>query len=1218
MAAISSKYHVKIGDFGFLLARMSRADRHYYSRKEAPHFVNKFSSGEPNYRDSTFFPHWVQLTWLNGYDQEFFDDGGKFYRSNGLDTTNQLKLKLEKGFNSAGQTVAGVNVTVQDSWRQTAGTSYFGDGSDGALTISSDTTEAPIDSACTGSIGSTTLTATNVSFVAGQKVLIHQTQGTGAGNYQENTISSYTAGTITLRDALNAAYATGAQVRVMKQYTNVTIDSAKTYTAKAWNGTVGGILGFYANGTVTITGTITATGKGYRGGAGSAGGTAAGSQGESEVDSGSVGKTANTTNGGGGGAKDLGLDGAGGGGGGGHAAAGTAGEAGQGSGGAGGALIGVAALTTIFFGGGGGGNGIGARGDGLPYAGGAGGGLVAILGKTLTVTGAITCAGAAGASAPMDAAGGGGGAGGSVLLKTQVGTLGAGLITAAAGAGGVGQGLSGSGGAGSVGRIAINYLTSYTGTTTPTLTATVDGTLTDTAVDPTATQIVGTSAGKIYSWDGSSTYTELFDTRRIEWFETGYDGEKFIGDVGGQERAQAQSFQADAAMQMKAVQVYIKKYAGTPGDITVTIETNSTDKPSGTKVSDSATATITAFTTETYGWITVEFPAAFALAATTTYWIVLKTAAAANDQNYAWGVDASSPGYTAGTMAASTDGGSSWSAVTGSDAYFRVLGNATSVNCSTLSSLAGTSKMYFGIGSQDGTTNGDARIYSYDGTDFVLVKTFNTTNESSVNCMYLFGITQKMYIGLGAEAKIYTTVDFSTFVLAKTINVPGEPGWVLTMTEYNGKLYAGGGYPQQLTGVNYQYQGFLYSYDEYSWTKIGDFDHTIITTLEAFDSLLFIGTIKRKVYVFNTASVDKLFEFPHDLQVTAIKKWDDKLAFSTAPTPGTSVSGYEGIYLFDRNGFHLAFAATNRSWYSLTVFKNNLMAGNDDGYVYQTSSNTYTLTGWLQSSYDEAQLPSIDKIRRNVTLMFESLPADTTIAISYKTDESDASWTALGTASTDGDTEETFDFAAGVYSKKISFKVTLTTTASASTPTLKKIIHKYVLAPDFKYLWEMKLLCADNITWLDGEEPIAILETATTAGVTSITLKSSNDSTPLAGFPDPNGSAMYCSIINPTTGVADRFTYTGLTTTTLTGIPATGANAVGVNAAGSTVRITGGDLHQKILDLKESKTLYTFTDIDGLTYTVLFHAFAEDNFVINQDDYWGGLENEVPITLLQA
>jgi hypothetical protein len=54
----------------------------------------------------------------------------------------------------------------------------------------------------------------------------------------------------------------------LKQYTNVTINSGKTYTAKAWNGTVGGILGFLANGTVSIVGNISANGKGFRGGAG--------------------------------------------------------------------------------------------------------------------------------------------------------------------------------------------------------------------------------------------------------------------------------------------------------------------------------------------------------------------------------------------------------------------------------------------------------------------------------------------------------------------------------------------------------------------------------------------------------------------------------------------------------------------------------------------------------------------------------------------------------------------------------------------------------------------------------------------------------------------------------------------------------------------------------------------------------------------------------------
>ena len=121
------------------------------------------------------------------------------------------------------------------------------------------------------------------------------------------------------------------------------------------------------------------------------------------------------------------------------------------------------------------------------------------------------------------------------------------------------------------------------------------------------------------------------------------------------------------------------------------IETNSTDKPSGTLVDANATATITSFSTTDYGWVTVNFPDNFTLSASTTYWLVLKTAAAANDQNYAWAADGSSPA-TASTMAVSTDGGSTWSAVSAADAYFRVLGNTTEVNCSLITSVGGTQR----------------------------------------------------------------------------------------------------------------------------------------------------------------------------------------------------------------------------------------------------------------------------------------------------------------------------------------------------------------------------------------------------------------------------------------------------------------------------------------------------------------------------------------------
>jgi len=63
---------------------------------------------------------------------------------------------------------------------------------------------------------------------------------------------------------------------------------------------------------------------------------------------------------------------------------------------------------------------------------------------------------------------GGSGAGGSILLKAQTATLGTAQITAAGGAGN---------NPGSIGRIHLDYYTSYTGTTTPTLDATQDNNL---------------------------------------------------------------------------------------------------------------------------------------------------------------------------------------------------------------------------------------------------------------------------------------------------------------------------------------------------------------------------------------------------------------------------------------------------------------------------------------------------------------------------------------------------------------------------------------------------------------------------------------------------------------------------------------------------------------------------------------------------------------------
>lgn len=353
---------------------------------------------------------------------------------------------------------------------------YFGDGSDGVLTISSNTTESPIDSVCSGTSGTNSLSATNASFAAGQIILIHQTIGTGAGNWQRTTIQSYTAGTITTTDNLNYSYSTGAQVRVLKQYSAVTINSGVSYTAKAWDGNTGGIIAWVCSGATTVSGTISARACGYRGGAqgnNSINVDPRGHQGEGTsgagVDTFGSGNYNPNGNGGGGGSNGSSPQNSGNGGGGGHASSGTTGTAHSGAtAGTGGNSAGTADLTTMVFGGGGGG---GQGNNDAGGSGGAGGGIIFVSSATIDVSGAINAQGTDGGSGVSS--GGGGGAGGSVLLKAQVATLGTNIIYVSGGAGG----NSGQGGAGASGRIHLDYYTSYTGTTSPTVDVAQDSSL---------------------------------------------------------------------------------------------------------------------------------------------------------------------------------------------------------------------------------------------------------------------------------------------------------------------------------------------------------------------------------------------------------------------------------------------------------------------------------------------------------------------------------------------------------------------------------------------------------------------------------------------------------------------------------------------------------------------------------------------------------------------
>ncbi|MEM7532328.1 MAG: C13 family peptidase [Chloroflexota bacterium] len=363
----------------------------------------------------------------------------------------------------------------------------FGDGRDGAMP-----TDGNLDNdngfgvgSVNGMMGATNVDVTNAHHVErinpGDVVLLHQTQGEGAGCWELNRAASdfgESSATYTLANPLQCTYTSDegsnhAQILRVPQYATCTVTGTVT-PLMAWDGTVGGIFAVMCNGEMQVTGTLHADGYGFRGTSHEAlHRRSTGTQGEGLFGIGSQSAVVNGNGGGGGEGHTPGDGGAGGGGG-----NGSKGEKGDDDplsnhlGGRGGGIVGNSALTNMHLGGAGGEGG--ADGDGgNPGGGGDGGGIIAIFAQSIQQGGALHSNGDAGGDACQDCgggrgigmAGGGGGAGGSIFIQTdqlQNSTS----ITAQGGSGGQGT-LDAEAGAGGSGRIRIEYCSEQSGVTAP-------------------------------------------------------------------------------------------------------------------------------------------------------------------------------------------------------------------------------------------------------------------------------------------------------------------------------------------------------------------------------------------------------------------------------------------------------------------------------------------------------------------------------------------------------------------------------------------------------------------------------------------------------------------------------------------------------------------------------------------------------------------------------
>ena len=161
----------------------------------------------------------------------------------------------------------------------------LGNGSSGALNVTTARMVINAYASITASVeaGATTVTVDEAApFTAGSAVMVWRTTGLSAaeqtqtpvdlsnslvGRYEFVRVIATSGATVTLERPLAYAYAANvSQMIRVPEYTSVTIGSAGSLSALAWDGAKGGIVAFLATGDVVNEGSIDVDGLGFRGG----------------------------------------------------------------------------------------------------------------------------------------------------------------------------------------------------------------------------------------------------------------------------------------------------------------------------------------------------------------------------------------------------------------------------------------------------------------------------------------------------------------------------------------------------------------------------------------------------------------------------------------------------------------------------------------------------------------------------------------------------------------------------------------------------------------------------------------------------------------------------------------------------------------------------------------------------------------------------------------
>ncbi|MFH0834625.1 MAG: LamG-like jellyroll fold domain-containing protein, partial [Patescibacteria group bacterium] len=143
--------------------------------------------------------------------------------------------------------------------------------------------------------------------------------------------------------------------------------------------------------------------------------------------------------------------------------------------------------------------------------------------------------------------------------------------------------------------------------------------------------------------------------------------------------ALAQQFTVDSAGTIPAISLWLKKVGTPTGNLSLSIETDASDLPSGTTITDGAATTVAvdSLSSDDFEWVNFQFATPPTLSANTKYHLVLEgDFAASATNNLVWAADTSTPSFVDGTSEIKD---SAWTE-SSEDFIFRIFENRTLAN----------------------------------------------------------------------------------------------------------------------------------------------------------------------------------------------------------------------------------------------------------------------------------------------------------------------------------------------------------------------------------------------------------------------------------------------------------------------------------------------------------------------------------------------------------